>query len=166
MTFFAVVTIIGPNKQMRRFTTAYIQGGLRSSVWRLRLSFRFGIQIVGDEDATMQFSMSVVGQPMNTLAPIVSRSQSVSRTITNTSKQPYFTTVGRETDRQCGCIQHSWLATNPADYLRRVALKSLHTDRASHRQCTHATTEMLVLTRSSYNNFPLPIMNLFNPILE
>ena len=34
------------------------------------------MQIVDDEDATSdQFSMSVVGKPMNTLAPVVSRSQ-------------------------------------------------------------------------------------------
>ena len=34
------------------------------------------MQIVDDEDATSgQFSMSVVGKPMNTLAPIVPRSQ-------------------------------------------------------------------------------------------
>ena len=34
------------------------------------------MQIVDDEDATSdQFSMSVIGKPMNTLAPIVSRSQ-------------------------------------------------------------------------------------------
>ena len=34
------------------------------------------MQIVDEEDATSdQFSMSVVGKPMNTLAPIVSNSQ-------------------------------------------------------------------------------------------
>ena len=38
--------------------------------------FRFGMQIVDDEDATSdQFNMAVVGKPMNTLAPIDSRSQ-------------------------------------------------------------------------------------------
>ena len=58
----------------------------------------------------------------------------VSRTITTTSKQPYFTSVGRETDRECGYIRHSWLATKTADYLRRVTAELLHPDRASHRQ--------------------------------
>ena len=38
--------------------------------------FRFSMQIVDDEDATSnQLSMSMVGKPMDTFAPNVSRSQ-------------------------------------------------------------------------------------------
>ena len=58
----------------------------------------------------------------------------VSRTITNTSKQPCCTSIGQETDRECGYIRHNWLATRPADCLRRVTTELLHPGRASHRQ--------------------------------
>jgi hypothetical protein len=58
----------------------------------------------------------------------------VLRTITYTSMQPHCTSVGRETDRECGYIRHCWLATRPAGYLRRVTAELLHLDRASHRQ--------------------------------
>ena len=55
---------------------AILEDGRRSSVWRLRLSFRFWVQLFDDADVTSdQFSLSVVGKLMNTLAPIVSRSQ-------------------------------------------------------------------------------------------
>ena len=122
-------------------------------------SFLFGMQIVDNEDATSdQFSMSVVGHACAHCFP----QPVVSRTITNTSKQPYFTSVGRETDRECGYIRHTWLATRPADYLLRVTAELRHRDRASHRQRSIHTRRQ-VLPRFSYN-FPLPIMSLFNPI--
>ena len=68
-----------PNEHMRRFTTAYMQYfkivyDLPCGDWDFH--FRFFMQIVDDEDATSdQFSKSVVGKSMFTLAAIVPRSQ-------------------------------------------------------------------------------------------
>ena len=116
---------------------AILQDGRRSSVWRLRLSFSVleadcwrrrrhigPVQYVDGKEADEHPSAHCISQPV------------VSRTITNTSKQPYFTIVGRETVRECGYIRHSWLATKTADYLRRATAELLHPDRASHRQCS------------------------------
>ena len=114
---------------------AILEDGLRSSVIRLRLSFSVldadcwrrrrnigPVQYVGGREADEHPCAHCFPQPV------------VSETITNTSKQPYFTSIGRETDRECGYIRHSWLATRPADYLRCVTAELLHPDRASHRQ--------------------------------
>ena len=115
---------------------AILQDGLRSSVWRLRLSFSVWdadcwrrrrhigpVQYVGGSREADEHSCALCfPQPVD------------SRTITNTSKQPYFSIVGRETYRVCGFIRHNWLATTPADYLRLVTAELLHPDRTSHRQ--------------------------------
>ena len=130
--------MIGPNEHMRRFTTTYMQYfkmvyDLPCGDWDFL--FRFCMQIVDDEDATSgQFSMSVVGKSMNTLAAHCSPQPVVSMTITNTSRHTYCTIVWRETDRECVYIRHSWLATRSADYLRRVTAELLHPDSAPHRQ--------------------------------
>ena len=64
---------------MRRFTTTYMQYfkmvyDLQCGDWDFL--FQFLMQIVDEQDATSDhFSKSMVGKPMNTLAPIVSRSQ-------------------------------------------------------------------------------------------
>ena len=79
MLCLAVVTIIRPNQHMKRFTTTYMKyfkmvHVLPCGDWDFL--FRFGIQIVDDEDVTSdKFSLSVIGKPLNTLVPIVSRSQ-------------------------------------------------------------------------------------------
>jgi len=112
---------------------AILRDGVRSSVRRLRLSFSVWdaecgrrrrnfrpVQCVGSREADEHLRAHCFSQPI------------VSRTITNTSKQPYFTSVARETDRQCGYIRRCWLATRPADYWRRVTAELFHTDRASH----------------------------------
>ena len=74
------------------------------------------MQIVDDEDATLdQFSMSVVGKPMNTLglAPIVFQLfQGNSRTLLSS----HILEVSDEKQIESDYIRHSW----PADYLRRV----------------------------------------------
>ena len=114
---------------------AILQDGRRSSVWRLRLSFsvwdadcwrrrrQIGpVQYVGSREAGEHLCAHCFPQPV------------VSRTITNTSKQRYFTSVGRETDREYGYIRHRWLPTRPADYLRRVTAELLYPDRVSYRQ--------------------------------
>ena len=98
---------------------AILQDGLRSSYGEKYFLFRFRMQIVDDEDATSdQFSMSVVGKSIgdHTCAHCFPQPV-VSSTITNTSKQPYFKSVGQETDRECSYILHSWLATRRTDYL-------------------------------------------------
>ena len=95
---------------MRRFTTTYMQYfkkiyDVPSGDSDVRL--RFVMQIVDDEDDTsVQFSMSIVAKPMNTLAPIVSHCQ----------------------------LFQGQVATRLTDYLRRVTAELLHPDRASHRQ--------------------------------
>ena len=110
---------------------AILQDGLQSSVRRLRLSFSVWdadycrrrrhtgpVQYADGREADEYPCAHCFPQPV------------VLRTITYTSKQPYCTSVGRETDRECGYIRHSWLATRPADYLRRVTTELLHPDRA------------------------------------
>ena len=74
--------------------------------------FRFGMQIVDDEDATSDQDIGpdhVGGREADKDPCTLCFPQPfVSRTITNTSKHPHFTSIGRETDRECGYIRHSW----------------------------------------------------------
>ena len=125
------------------------------------------MQIVDDEDDTPdQFSKSVVRRPMNTLAPIVSRSQlfqGQSRKVLCS----HIVQVSNEKHIESVAIsviagwRHGLLTICDVSQRNYFTLKSF----TSAAQCTHATTGTRVLPRSSYN-FPLPIMCLFNPILE
>ena len=81
---------------------------------------------------TSDRTMSVVGKPIKTLAPFVSRShlfQGQSRTLLSI----HILQISDE--KQIESVAISVIA-RPADYLRRVTAELLHPDRVSHRQCS------------------------------
>ena len=79
---------------------------------------------------TSDRTMSVVGKPIKTLAPCVSRShlfQGQSRTLLSI----HILQVSDEKQIESVAIS---VITGPADYLQRVTAELLHPDRVSHRQ--------------------------------
>ena len=118
-------------KTVHHHIHATLQDGLRSSLWRLRLSFS-----AWDADCWRRrrhigpVTMSVVGKPMNTLAPIVSRSQlfqGQSRTLLSS----HILQVSDEKQIESVAVS---VTAGPANYIRRVTAELFHPDRASHRQ--------------------------------
>ena len=158
----AVVTIIGPNKHMRPPS----QTCNTPRWWRIRLSVSLWdveywrwrrhigkVQYVGRSEADEHDSANCFPQSV------------VSRKITNTSKHPYYTSVGRQKDRVAisivaGCDKARWLFATC-----HSGITSPRQSITPSVQCPHAMTGTRVLHRSSYN-FLLPIMRFFNPILE
>ena len=95
----------------------------------LDFHFRFGMQIVDDEDATSDQDIGpdhVGGREADEHPCALCFPQPfVSRTITNTSKQPH--------EKQIESVAVS-VIDGPADYLRHVTAELLHPDIVSHRQ--------------------------------
>ena len=130
---------------------------------RLRLL----LQIVHDEDDTTdQFNLSIVAKSMNTLAPIVSCRQ----LFQGQSRSLLSSHILQVSDMEkTECVAMSVRAG--CDKARRL-FATCHSGIPSPRQimtlaaqCPHAMTVTRVLPRSSYD-FALPIVSLFNPMLE